>query len=262
MTTFNYQNLKNLVEMGIPGGIAGGVQLSSLYWLRTIIKYQYVYPQTLMATSRNLWKEQDRYRLYRGFIPNLSKVFLGKIGESSLIKHFQPENHNDIFQNTILTAGIITAWKTLMMPLDTIGNSYQVNGLNSKEIIKNRIKRQGVSTLWSGTLVYLNISFINYSIWVYTYHYLNKCLPTQINSDLRNGFIGLSSTFMADIVINPLRVLKTNIQSHPEKKKYSEIYRQVFKNRRDYFRGIQTKMIFNCLNGALYVILWKRLDEN
>lgn len=262
MITLNYQKIKDLVEMGIPGGIAGGIQLSSLYWLRTIIKYQYVYPQTLRASTRNLWRETDRMRLYRGFIPNFSKVFLGKVGESSLIKHFQPQNQNDILYNTFLTAGIITAWKTLMMPLDTVGNSYQVNGLKSQEILRNRIKNQGVITLWSGTIVYLNISFINYSIWIYTYHSLNKCLPTNFNSDVRNGLIGLGSTFMSDIVINPLRVLKTNIQSHPEKKNYREIYHKVFKRAGDFFRGMQTKMLFNCLNGALYVILWKRLDKN
>ena len=148
MTTLNYQKIKTLVEMGIPGGIAGGIQLSSLYWLRTIIKYQYVYPQTLRTSSRNLWRDTDRFRLYRGFIPNFSKVFLGKIGESSLIKHYQPQNKNDILYNTILTAGVITTWKTLMMPLDTIGNSYQVNGLKSQEIIRHRIKTQGVITLW------------------------------------------------------------------------------------------------------------------
>ena len=123
--------------MGIPGGIAGGIQLSSLYWLRTIIKYQYVNPQTLRTSSRNLWRDTDRFRLYRGFIPNFSKVFLGKVGESSLIKHYQPQNKNDIL-TTLFNSGRDYSLKTLMMPLDTIGNSYQVNGLKSQEIIRHR----------------------------------------------------------------------------------------------------------------------------
>ena len=251
-----------MVTSGFAGGIAGGIQLSSLYWLRTIIKYQYVYPHNLAITSRYLWHDTDKLRLFRGFIPNFSKVFLGKIGEASLIKTFHPQEKSDIFYNTIITSSIITCWKTLMMPLDTVGNSYQVNGKGANQIIKNRIQQQGFITLWSGTGVYLNISFINYTIWIYTYHNLNQSLPQQINQDMRNGLIGLSATFLSDIVINPLRVIKTNIQSHTEKKKYRELYVEIFKKSQDYFRGLQTKMLFNCLNGALYVILWKRLDKS
>ena len=262
MVSINSKNLKNMVTSGFAGGIAGGIQLSSLYWLRTIIKYQYVYPHNLAITSRYLWHDMDKLRLFRGFMPNFSKVFLGKIGEASLIKNFHPQEKSDIFYNTIITSSIITAWKTLMMPLDTVGNSYQVNGKGANQIIKNRIQQQGFITLWSGTGVYLNISFINYTIWIYTYHNLNQSLPQQINQDMRNGLIGLSATFLSDIIINPLRVIKTNIQSHTEKKKYRELYVEIFKKSQDYFRGFQTKMLFNCLNGALYVILWKRLDKS
>ena len=261
MVTLKYQNIKQLVESGIQGGIAGGIQLSSLYWLRTIIKYQYVYPQNLNTTYRFLLQDKDNLRLFRGFIPNFSKVFLGKVGEASLIKHFQPQDKSDILYNTFVTSGIITLWKTLMMPLDTIGNCYQVNGKKAKDIMKNRLFKQGPLTLWSGTIVYLNISFINYSIWIYTYHNMNVALPKKLNQDLRNGIIGLSATFFSDIIINPLRVLKTNIQSHSEKKNYRQLYNSIFRNSNDYFRVLKTKMLFNCLNGALYVILWKRLDS-
>lgn len=259
--SINSKNIKNMVESGFAGGMAGGIQLSSLYWLRTIIKYQYVYPRNLSITTRYLWHDTDKLRLFRGFIPNFSKVFLGKIGEASLIKNFQPNEKSDIFYNTILTSCFITTWKTLMMPLDTLGNSYQVNGKDASQIIKKRIQQEGAIALWSGTGVYLNISFINYTIWIYTYHNLNHSLPTKINQDIRNGLIGLSATFLSDLVINPLRVMKTNIQSHTEKKMYRELYREIFKNSQDYFRGLQTKMLFNCLNGAIYVILWKRLDK-
>ena len=262
METKRYQTIKKLAESGIAGGIAGGIQLSSLYWLRTIIKYQYVYPYSIWDTTKYLWNQNDRIRLFRGFIPNFSKVVLGKVGEASLIKHFNPENSKDIFYKTLMTSAVITGWKTLMMPLDTLGNSYQVNGIEASNIIKNRIKTQGWKTLWSGTIVYLNISFLNYTIWVYTFHHLNYILPKRINQDLRNGIIGLTSTLMSDIVINPLRVIKTNIQSQHEKKGYLTLATEIFQTRSDYFRGFKTKMLFNCLNGALYVIIWRRLDKS
>ena len=65
---------------------------------------------------------------------------------------------------------------------------------------------------------------------------------------------------MSDIVINPLRVLKT-IFRVTLKKKIIEKYIVRFLLVPVIFLGIQTKMLFNCLNGALYVIIWKRLDS-
>lgn len=255
-------NLKNLIYSGMAGGVAGSIQLTSLYWLRTIMKYQYVYPKSLKQVSMKLWFHPDKFRFFRGFIPNLTKVSLGKIGESSLIKIFNPENNNyGLVSNTIVSASVITGWKMLMMPLDTLGNCYQVHGEKGTEIMKERFKNYGYKTLWSGTLAYLNISLINYTIWIYVYHNLNHILPTTMQTDFRNGIIGLGSTFCSDIVVNPLRVLKTNIQSQQEKKSYYQLYQNVLVKEKGVFRGFKTKMIFNCFNGALYVILWKRLDE-
>ena len=65
-------NIKNLIYNGMAGGIAGSIQLTSLYWLRTIMKYQYVYPQNLKQVSLKLWREPDRLRFFRGFTPNIA----------------------------------------------------------------------------------------------------------------------------------------------------------------------------------------------
>ena len=255
-------NLKTLIYSGAAGGIAGSIQLTSLYWLRTIMKYQYVYPYNIRQTSIKLWNNPDRLRFFRGFTPNLAKVALGKVGESSLIKYFNPENNSyNLVSNTLISASTITGWKMLMMPLDTMGNCYQVQGKKGTDVLKERINQYGYRTLWSGTLAYLNISFINYTIWIYVYHSLNNILPKQMQKDMRNGLIGLGSTFCSDIVVNPLRVLKTNVQSQKEKKSYLEFYNDIILKQNGIFRGLKTKMIFNCFNGALYMILWKRLDK-
>ena len=255
-------NLKSLIYSGMAGGIAGSIQLTSLYWLRTIMKYQYVYPQNLKQVSVKLLGEPDKLRFFRGFSPNIAKVTLGKVGESSLIKVFNSQdNKYSLVSNTLLSASVITGWKTLMMPLDTLGNCYQVHGKQGKYIMKDRIKKYGYKTLWSGTLVYLNISFINYTIWIYIYHKLNTSLPYTINTDVRNALIGLGSTFLSDIAVNPLRVLKTNIQSQNDKKTYQKLCQEILIKDKGIYRGFKTKMIFNCFNGALYVVLWKRLDN-
>ena len=84
------------------------------------------------------------------------------------------------------------------------------------------------------------------------YHQLNQYLPEEMNRDMRNGTIGLGATFCSDLVVNPLRVMKTNIQSSPFKINYTEIYNNILKQKYGYFRGLNTKMLFNCFNSALY----------
>ena len=147
-----------------------------------------------------------------------------------------------------------------MMPFDMIGNSYQVSGLKASPIIKNKLNIYGTKILWTGTYAYAGISFINYSIWVSMYNYLNIYLPRKINQDLRNGIIGFSATVCADLVINPLRVIKTYKQSHSDNLTYTEIVKNNIIKEKRYYSGIQAKMLFNCINSAFYVILWKRLD--
>ena len=257
---FQTKNIDKIYQSGISGGIAGSIQLSSLYWLRTMIKYQYVYPINICTSFRKLYGSPDRLRFFRGFSPSIIKVGLGKVGEASLINYFTPTQNNKLEQS-IYSAVSITGWKLLWMPFDTVGNCYQVNGKNGYYIIRNKIKVHGYSTLWSGSLAYLHISLVNYTIWIYMYHQLSQYLPQTWNQDVRNGTIGLGATFCSDIIINPVRVMKTNIQSSPIKINYSDIYQSIMKKKMGYFRGLKTKMLFNCFNSALYVILWKRLDE-
>jgi hypothetical protein len=258
----NQNNKEKIYISAISGSIAGIAQLTTLYWLRTMIKYQYVYNQDLTSSWKKLRASPDPFRLFRGIMPNSLKVGFGKIGEAGIITYFKPKKEeSNIFYNSIFSSVLITGWKLGMMPLDTLGNSYQVSGFGAKQIVNNKIDRYGYKILWTGTYAYTGISFINYSIWVTMYNYLNFYLPTNINMDLRNGIIGFSSTVCSDLVVNPLRVIKTYKQSYKDDIDYSTIIKEKIIKEKRYFRGIQGKMIFNCFNSSLYVILWKRLDK-
>lgn len=246
------------------GFTAGTIQMSSLYWLKTPIKYQYVYNTGIHETFKILLNNKDKYRIFRGIIPSVLKVSLGKVGEAGFMTYFKPENNQkDILKNTVISSACISLWKVSLMPFDTLGNSYQVNGKDTLEIVKNKIKVNGLKTLYDGTTVYGAITLINCSIWLYIYNNLNLKLDYEMNKDLRNGIIGFSATIISDLVINPLRIVKTYKQSSKEAISYKEICKKVFSSMKisDFYRGIKVKMVFNCFNSSLYIILWKRLEE-
>lgn len=255
-------NTNKIMINSISGSIAGISQLSSLYWLRTIIKYQYVYNTNLPHTTRILYYQPDRLRFFRGVIPNASKVGLGKIGEGGIITYFKPHNNiESILENSLYATMLISGWKLAIMPLDTIGNSYQVNGRDAQKIIKNKINRFGYSTLWTGSGAYLGITLLGSGIWISSYNYSNLKMPTYWNSDIRNGLIGFSATLISDTIVNPLRIIKTYKQSHQNNVSYSDAIKNIFVEKKDLLRGFKTRIVFNGFNSALYVILWKRLEK-
>ena len=178
--------------------------------------------------------------------------------------YFKPQNNQkDILKNTFISSACISIWKVLLMPFDTISNSYQVNGKSALDIVKKKVKINGLKTLYDGTTIYGAITLINCSVWLYVYNNLNLKLNEDMNNDLRNGIIGFSSTIISDLVVNPLRIVKTYKQSSIDAITYNEIYKNVFSSMKlsNFYRGIKVKMVFNCFNSSLYIILWKRLEE-
>ena len=246
----------------ISGGIASSLQLSCLYWLRTCIKYQYVYNTSLHYTFLKLYRDSDRFRLYRGFIPTCSKVGLGKIGEAGLISYFKPEvSKNNIFEQSIYASFLTSIWKMSLMPLDMLSNSYQVNGIQSSQIVRNKIQKYGYSVLWNGTTIYFGIAQMNYFLWIYTYNNLNLKLPSHIYPDFKNALIGFSASFVSDLVVNPFRIIKTYKQSQVDEKSYPELIKRVFLEEKRFLTGFNSKMLFNCVNSAIYLVIWKRLEN-
>lgn len=244
------------------GGVASTLQLSCLYWLRTCIKYQYVYNTSLHHTFLKLYRDSDRFRLYRGFIPTCSKVGLGKIAEAGIISYFKPElSKNNIFEQSIYASSLTSIWKMTLMPLDMLSNSYQVNGIQSSQIVRNKIQKYGYSVLWNGTTIYFGIAQMNYFLWIYTYNNLNLKLPSHIHPDLKNALIGFSASFVADLVVNPFRIIKTYKQSQVDEKNYPEIIKRVFLEEKRFLTGFNSKMLFNCVNSAIYLVIWKRLEN-
>ena len=99
-------------------------------------------------------------------------------------------------------------------------------------------------------------------------HQLNV-LPTNINNDIRNGFIGFAATLSADIINNPLRIIKTYKQTYNGSISYYDSWKNIISNKKINMqsfisiisRGMYIKTMLNCLTSSIYVILWKRFEN-
>lgn len=80
----------------------------------------------------------------------------------------------------------------------------------------------------------------------------------------RNALIGFCATAVSDTCSNSIRVVKVYKQAHSESISYPEVVRRVIKEDGIgglFGRGLSTKIIANGLQGLMFSVLWKLIDE-
>jgi Mitochondrial carrier protein len=80
----------------------------------------------------------------------------------------------------------------------------------------------------------------------------------------RRAILGFCSSAVSDTCSNSIRVVKVYKQSHPDQMSYMQVVRNVIAEsgiQGLLFRGLETKILANGLQGILFSILWKHFEE-
>ena len=268
---------KSICDNIIAGGIAGISNVYLTYPLRTIVKVQYVEGNTIFETFKNILKNNNYKRFYSGINLTLIRVGLGRCCEAGTYTYYKNNNmpigtNNQKFNNVSEISIITSLLKLSLSPLDTISNSYQVNGNKlGKDYIKNKYNKYGIRSLYYGFTPNLGISFIGHYIWFSSYSYLDYYFKNDeiilnkniLNKNIKNGLIGFSSSILCDLVVNPIRIIKTIKQSNKDNITYRKIINNTFSNQLDknLLRGLYLRTFINAFNSSVYVILWKKIES-
>lgn len=273
--TILVRSLEKSLGGGVYGMTAMSTQVISLMWLRTTVNYQYKNGTKFRETLKILYKEGGIKRFYRGISPALLQAPLSRFGDTaSNTGMLYYLNNNDNTKN--LSIGIKTfcgsfcagLWRINLMPIDTTKTILQVHGNNGINILKDRIKSNGIRTLYNGSMGAFSATLIGHFPWFFTFNYLNENIPKQdttIKNLSRYAVIGFMSSFTSDITSNSLRVIKTSKQTYKTNKTYYEIITNIIKQdgyKSLFFRGLQTKILSNGLQGLLFAIIWKGLENH
>jgi len=141
----------------------------------------------------------------------------------------------------------------------------QVTGKFSSVVEK--VKVAGPLTLFNGSVAAATATFVGHYPWFFTYNYLSATIPeqdTQLAKLGRRALLGFCSSAVSDTCSNSIRVLKVYKQSHPEQLTYIQVFRNVIKESGFtglMFRGLETKILANGMQGILFSILWKQFEE-
>jgi hypothetical protein len=141
----------------------------------------------------------------------------------------------------------------------------QVTGKFSAVVDKVRIA--GPMALYNGSLAAASATFVGHYPWFLTYNFLSVQIPEQdgVLAELgRRAVMGFSASAISDTCSNSIRICKVYKQSYPTQISYPEVVKKVIAESGVsglMFRGLETKILANGLQGILFSILWKHFEK-
>ena len=148
---------------------------------------------------------------------------------------------------------------------DTVKTTMQVTGKFSNVVTK--VKMEGIPALYHGSLAAATATFVGHYPWFFTYNFLSEQIPKQddqLKELGRRAIIGFCASAISDTCSNSIRVVKVYKQSAEEAISYPEVVRRVIKESGVsglLFRGLETKILSNGLQGLMFSILWKHFED-
>lgn len=258
---------------GMYGAVAGGFQVISLMWLRTVINYQYRYGVSMQEAMDALYKEGGVPRFYKGISYALVQNPLSKFGsaasnQASKILVDQSQPFSPFYTSAVGTL-LTIFWRLVIVPIETCKTVLQVDGNAGFGHLLDKIKNGNIFILYQGSAATIATTFLSHYPWFLVFHWLDKYIPKsrrKLVGILRYGSIGFVATTCSDTLSNFLRVLKTMKQtlsvSEQHTFSYSEIISQLYKSgglMELFKRGLLTRIIANGLQNFLFIMIWKLL---
>lgn len=260
------------VRGGTAGACAMGANVAALMWIRTTVNYQYRMGTSFPVALRTLYADGGIPRFYRGVLPALVQGPLSRFGDTAantgvltLMNSLEQTKDLNVGFKTVAASCAAALFRIVLMPIDTVKTTMQVTGKFSSVVEK--LKVGGPMILYNGSLAAASATFVGHYPWFFTYNYLSEKIPKQDTTMAelgRRAILGFCSSAVSDTCSNSIRVIKVYKQSHPDQLTYPQVVQRVLAEsgvRGLFFRGLETKILANGLQGILFSILWKQFEE-
>ncbi|KAL3910255.1 MAG: hypothetical protein SGILL_007765, partial [Bacillariaceae sp.] len=268
--------IKKGIGGGVPGAIAGVIQVLALMWLRTIINHQSRYGASFMQSIKLLYKDGGFPRFYAGLGFALLQAPISRFvatasndGVLMLLANLSATKHWGPGITTFFASTFVGFFRILLMPIDTFKTVSQVDGREGFRMLMTRVRQGKIGVLYAGSIATAVSATLGHYPWFACYNVLKSAswLPVLIPSQLlRNATIGLISSIISDTFVNVFRVVKTTKQSMGSKHDMS--YAQTIRMILDadgwkglFGRGLRTRILANALQSVLFTVIWRGLAE-
>jgi len=267
-----YKAFHKALGGGTAGAFAMVLQVLCLMWLRTMTNYQYRTGCSTKVAFMELYKEGGLGRFYQGLCFALIQAPLSRFGDTAantgvlqLLKSFAKTKELPIALQTFIASFCASLWRIVLMPVDAMKTTLQVEGEKAVDILLEKVKSRGFSSLYDGGLATSSATLMGHFPWFFCHNYLNSVLPlprSNLGLLLRNALIGFICGLAADFFSNGLRVIKTIKQTSGDIT-YGECLQKAIEKNGPFFwfRGMGTKMISGSLSSIMFAVLWKYFEE-
>lgn len=256
---------------GIPGFAAALVQIISLMWLRTLMNTQYKTGLSMRAAAIKLWGEGGIPRFYRGIVPALAMVPLARFGDTAanagVLRLLENSSMIPMPLRTASASAAAALWRVVLMPLDTLKTTMQVEGKQGLSLLSKRVAKDGAfATFFRGTMATLLATWLGHYPWFATRNSLDSMIPiVAATSPLfirlaREAFIGIIASIVSDFCTNAIRVVKTVRQTSSKNLTYTGAITKVLQEDGVvglFTRGLGTKTFANVLNSVIFNVMLK-----
>lgn len=151
---------------GIPGFIAGVVQVLSLMWLRTVVNYQCRYGASFPQALRILYNEGGIPRFYRGMSFALIQAPLARFvataandGVETLLENLKLTEKWGPGRSTVIASIVVGIWRIVLMPIDTCKTVLQVDSVLGFRDLMRKVKAGKINVLYQGKMSILFYEF-------------------------------------------------------------------------------------------------------
>lgn len=151
---------KSGIGGGIPGAIAGVIQVLTLMWLRTVVNYQCRYGASFSQTLKILYNEGGIPRFYRGMSFALVQAPLSRFvataandGVETLLANLTFTKDWGPGRSTVIASIIVGLWRMVLMPIDTCKTVLQVDSVEGFRNLMRKVKVGKVYVLYQGTYI-------------------------------------------------------------------------------------------------------------
>ncbi|KAG8818069.1 hypothetical protein FRC17_010979 [Serendipita sp. 399] len=265
---------RRALRQALGGGLAGAaamvLQVFTLMPLRTIMNYQYRYGTGLRQAAYTLYQDGGYLRYYSGLGAALVQAPVARFGDAAanvgalaLLESNPTTMKLPVLVKTFFAAVFAGAWRMTLTPIDTLKTTLQTQGRAGLPILKYRMGRHGIGSLWWGALGNFAATLIGFFPWFGTYNYLQGRIPPADSWKqglVRQAVIGFIASITSDTISNFMRVLKTYRQVNATLIGYRAAARAIIRveGLRGLFgRGLKTRILANGAQGLMFSVLWK-----
>lgn len=264
--------MKKAWNSGSAGFLAGTMQVLAFMWLRTTMNYQVKNGGSFLETIKKLWAEGGLPRLYKGLLPwAIFQAPLSRFGDVAanemVISVFAALLPSVPLSVATWFASMTGAcWRILITPIDTCKTILQTDGDKGWERLMGKIEKGGPLVLWHGWEGNYIANVVGNYPWFFIMNLLSSRIAVpagNIAKLIRSASIGAASSSVSDLVSNSIRVVKTKKQTHESADiSYMGAAKEVMDKDGVYgvlFRGLETRILTNVLQGAFFTVVWKAL---